>query len=102
MNTRNLTVNDQTQMELSFDGACMFQPVIRHQRRGSRARWWFEQMRQVVDRALDWQPAPPCQPEQMWFANTRGRIRLPQGATSRPSNGRPAACNSESVRQICE
>jgi len=33
-------------------------------RRLSRANWWFNQMREVVDRAVDWQPAKACgQPE---------------------------------------
>jgi hypothetical protein len=33
------------------------------QRRAQRAQWWFQQMRRVVDRTLDWQ-APPARPEQ--------------------------------------
>ena len=42
------------QMELGFDAA--------------RARWWFEQMHRVVDRACDWQPAPPARPDQSYLA----------------------------------
>jgi hypothetical protein len=32
-----------------------------------RAQWWFRRMRQIVDSALDWQPAPPPRPEQTLF-----------------------------------
>ena len=30
-------------------------------------QWWFQRMRQIADRALDWQPAPPPRPEQILF-----------------------------------
>ena len=33
----------------------------------SRAAWGFEQMRQIVGRAMDWQPAPEPRPEQEWL-----------------------------------
>ncbi len=38
--------------------------------RRSRAQWWFQRMRQAVDGALDWQPAPAAPPEQMIFAGS--------------------------------
>ena len=45
--------------------------------RASRAsRWWFARMREVVDRALDWEPAPPARPEQIWFAGAHRQVRL--------------------------
>jgi hypothetical protein len=32
-------------------------------RKMSRANWWFQQMREVVDKAIDWQPEnKPAQP----------------------------------------
>ena len=40
------------------------------------SRWWFQRMRQIVDRAFDWQPAPPARPEQTWFPGTRRRVSL--------------------------
>ncbi|MBI3850739.1 MAG: hypothetical protein HY298_10775 [Verrucomicrobia bacterium] len=58
----------QEQMELGLDKACGFQVHLQAPRQLSRAQWWFNQMRRVVDHALDWQPAPPCRPEQIWFA----------------------------------
>lgn len=30
-----------------------------------RARWWFSQMRRVVDQAAEWTPAPNVQGEQI-------------------------------------
>jgi hypothetical protein len=46
-------------------------------RRRARARWWFEQMHAVVDRALDWSAAPPARPEQtcLSLAGAGGRLR---------------------------
>jgi hypothetical protein len=67
------TLIHKEQIELSFDASCRFQPVIRRQRRPGRAQWWFQQMRAVVDRALDWQPAPPPRPEQIYLTLARGR-----------------------------
>jgi hypothetical protein len=37
------------------------------QRRQNRASWWFDRMREVVEKAKDWQPAPPARPEQIYF-----------------------------------
>ena len=64
----------QNQLELTLDNAGAFQLAVRRERRPSRAQWWFAQMRQVVDRAFDWQTAPASRPEQICFADARGRI----------------------------
>ena len=56
-----------TQLELGFVSAGQPFVMTRRQRRQSRANWWFERMRQVVDRAFDWQPRPPAPPEQIWL-----------------------------------
>jgi len=56
------------QMELGFGSARVCPSVNRRGRRLSRSSWWFDRMRRVVDRAFDWQPAPPARPEQIWFA----------------------------------
>jgi hypothetical protein len=53
------------QLELSFANGRGYLSPNRRQQRQSRARWWFDRMRQTVDRALDWQPAPPPRPEQI-------------------------------------
>jgi hypothetical protein len=49
-----------------------FAPHIRRARL-SRAQWWFAQMRAVVDRALDWKPAPRARPEQVHLTLVPGR-----------------------------
>jgi hypothetical protein len=59
------------QLEMSF--GTMPAPVGRTNRRASRAQWWFARMRQVVDRAMDWQPIPPARPEQIWLPEPRRR-----------------------------
>jgi hypothetical protein len=66
-------IMNRQQIELSFDASCRFHPSIRHSRRQSRAQWWFNRMRAVVDRALDWQSAPPPRPEQIYLTLSRGR-----------------------------
>jgi hypothetical protein len=56
------------QMELGFGGGRTCPAASRRQRRLTRADWWFDRMRQVADRALDWRKTPPPRPEQIWFA----------------------------------
>jgi hypothetical protein len=55
------------QIELGFQRPPHCPSANRRRRRLSRARWWFQRMRRVVDRALDWQQSPPPRPEQIWF-----------------------------------
>jgi len=40
------------------------------------SRWWFQRMRQIVDRAFDWQPAPQPRPEQIWFRGTHRQVSV--------------------------
>jgi hypothetical protein len=56
-----------TQMELGFGNGGRCPSIARRERRLNRAQWWFQRMRRVVDRAFDWQAAPPPRPEQIWF-----------------------------------
>jgi len=65
------------QLELAFNGSIAFRASAAP-RRPSRANWWFERMRQIVDCACDWQPAPMARPEQIWFSNTLRRQPLAQ------------------------
>ncbi len=58
-------LEDRQQLEISFNGTYSFRPVTRRQKRMARAHWWFGQMRQVVNRALDWEPAHEPRPEQI-------------------------------------
>ena len=70
--------NEATQ--LSFDNICESRRRTARQRRLSRAGWWFDRMRQVVDRAVDWQPAPAPRPQQILFPNAVREICLPRCA----------------------
>jgi|GEM_PF-846614 len=86
------------QLELSLTNARGCHPVSRRQRHLSRARWWFERMRQVVDRAIDWSPAPQARPEQTWFAEA---CRQPLGASTRQDPAEAQKADGQE-RQICE
>lgn len=55
------------QMELELAGQRVCRSTLRRQNRASRGRWWFEQMRRVVDSAMDWEPLPPARPEQTYL-----------------------------------
>ena len=55
------------QLEMSFSQRNG--PSNARQRRLSRAQWWFRRMRQIVDRAAEWQ-APQPRPEQMLLAGS--------------------------------
>lgn len=61
------------QMEMSFDGHVSFVPAVRRSSRFNRARWWFNQMHALVDQAIDWKPAPPARPEQIYLTLARNR-----------------------------
>lgn len=60
-------------MELSLAGANRCPRIVQRERRLNRANWWFSQMRQVVDRALDWEPAPRFQSQQILLTDDRAR-----------------------------
>ena len=61
------------QMEMSFENVKLFHP--RRQRRHTRAQWWFQRMRQIVDLATEWPPAPSPRPVQIWFPAAENRFR---------------------------
>lgn len=54
-------------MELGFNDLRLCPSTQRLQRRLTRARRWFQQMRDELDKAIDWKPVPPARPEQIWF-----------------------------------
>lgn len=63
------------QLELGLNGAKPLCKPGQRQGRMARAAWWFGQMRQVVDRALDWQSVPSGRPEQTWLVRSRSQGR---------------------------
>lgn len=66
---------NQQQMELTLAGSNRCPRVVRRERRANRAHWWFDQMRQAVERAIDWEPAPRFQPEQIWLPDGKNQSR---------------------------
>ena len=63
------------QLELGL-GTLRVRPALTSNRRSSMRdpQWWFQRMRQIVDRAMDWQPAPPPRPEQIDFPGRDFRL----------------------------
>ena len=72
MNERFNMMN-QEQMELGFGAGSGCGRARRNGRHSQRANWWFEQMRQVVDHAFDWEPAPRFQTDQILLPDTGNR-----------------------------
>ena len=58
------------QMEMSF---ARIGRVSSSRPRQTRARWWFNRMRQIVDRATVWHPVPSPRPIQIWFPTAEKR-----------------------------
>ena len=80
------------QLEMSFESHTC--PRRAHRRsRQTGAQWWFARMRQVVDKAIDWNCAPQGRPEQTWLPGTRREIAL---AAAAPAYG------ARGERQVCE
>ncbi len=79
------------QMEMGFG------KMARSQRKQSRAQWWFQRMRQIVDRATDWQPVAPPRPVQIWFATEQDRFNGSIAIRGSEARGKAAE-----ERQICE
>ena len=85
-------INDE-QLEMAFSGAPGCRTQV--QRRLTRAQWWFHRMRKLVDHAVDWRPAPPPRPEQIWFPSVRRNSATTLGVTEE------LPITSEE-RQMCE
>jgi hypothetical protein len=66
---------ERRQLEINFAAPALLPAAPRRQRRITRARWWFERMRQTVDQAWDWSSGPPARAEQtrLDLAATHGK-----------------------------
>ena len=69
---KDTAMNNQ-QLEISLQATACRRSGNYRQRRVSRARWWFGQMRRVVDQAIDWAPAPVVSSEQSKLPLVQGR-----------------------------
>ena len=58
------------QMELTLNSRAMRLSGMARQKRRQRAQWWFGQMRQVVDAAMEWRQTPIARPEQVYLTLT--------------------------------
>lgn len=55
-------------MELELAASNKCPRVIQRERRVTRANWWFHQMHQLVDNAVEWEESPRFQmEEQTWL-----------------------------------
>jgi hypothetical protein len=50
-------MKNTNQMELGLVNSSRCPRVANRERRLNRANWWFNHMRDVVDRATEWQPS---------------------------------------------
>jgi hypothetical protein len=60
-------MNATQQLELGLDREQGFRLARVTPAQPNRAQWWFAQMRQAVNEALDWHSAPLARPEQPWL-----------------------------------
>jgi len=73
MMNENIGTNAVNQMELRLNAKAARSGRATRRSRRQRARWWFTQMRRVVDTAMEWRPAPPARPEQVYMTLTAKR-----------------------------
>jgi len=67
----------EAQLELSLGGVRVApSPRASRHKSALTSHWWFQRMRQMVDCAFDWQPAPPDRPEQIWLPGTHQRMSV--------------------------
>ena len=69
-----MTNATDNQMELGFSGIRPYQHAARREGRIARAGWWFAQMRDIVERAMDAAGEP--RPEQIWIPGTNREIKI--------------------------
>ena len=90
---------NNAQLELSLHNHCTMRlPRDNRPPATYTSRWWFERMRQIVDRATDWEPAPLPRPEQTWFASAYRQPAVGSGT----GKTRAQAADRPHQQQICE
>ena len=74
----NMTNATNEQLELGFnpDSRCRGANSARQGGRITRAAWWFAQMREVVERAMDWNAAGEPRPEQIWIPGATREVKV--------------------------
>jgi hypothetical protein len=70
-----MTTNEQLELGLNPD-SCRGANVAQHGGRIARAGWWFTQMREIVERAMDWQSAGQPPSEQIWIPGMNREVNV--------------------------
>jgi len=64
------------QLELGFNGIRLCPCGPGREGRITRAAWWFAQMREVVERAMDWNAPGEPRPEQIWIPGATREVKF--------------------------
>ena len=64
------------QLELGFNRIKLLTSSPQPQGRVARAAWWFAQMREVVERAMDWNTIGEPRPEQIWIPGATREVKV--------------------------
>ncbi len=70
----NMTNATDNQLELGFNGIQPRPNAVRREGRIARAGWWFSQMRDIVERAMEATGEP--RPEQIWIPGANREIKV--------------------------
>ena len=65
----------KTQMELGLENGKTTSCRLVRTRRAPAARWWFDQMHAIVDRAFEWSRTAQARPEQIYITFGRAGHR---------------------------
>jgi hypothetical protein len=72
-----MTNATDNQLELGFNAGLRPPPGPgRREGRIARAAWWFAQMRDVVERAMDWETAGVPRPEHIWIPGSVREVKI--------------------------
>jgi hypothetical protein len=73
-----MTNATDNQLELGFNHGIRCQGANPAPREGriNRAGWWFAQMRDIVERAMDWESAGEPRPEQIWIPGASREVKV--------------------------
>ena len=71
-----MTTATDNQLELGFNGIRPPANAVRREGRIARAGWWFAQMRDIVESAMDWQTAGAARPEQIWIPGANREVEV--------------------------
>jgi len=64
------------QLELGFNCIRLYPRGTGREGRVARAAWWFAQMREVVERAMDWNAVGEPRPEQIWIPGATREVKV--------------------------